>query len=268
MSDRMQRIAARQQPGRTVPIRKVLELLDAQAELARSGGIMSAIGALTEIREQLVAISGHEPLPSDEERAALDAYSVVKADRTNGGTRVFTNGHHREALMAAVTAVDTVRFHAFADSFGVKLRPTERPHVTPIGGHLGVKPLGSPNPGPESAKPAQSVGELAPLPGGGYTRTKFDLDQVRDIHREAVQLSPAQRRALLVLFEMAPRYAEGVVPGEFISSSERTLTSLSLREFIGWHDLATDGGEAHWGWRLTEAGRHAVGKLIALATGR
>jgi hypothetical protein len=130
MSDRMQRIAARQQPGRIVPIAKVLELLDAQAELARSSEIMSTVGALTEIREQLVAIGGHDPLPSDEERAALDAYSVVKADRTNGGTTVFTNGVHREALMAAVHAVDEVRFRAFADSFGIKLTSTETPALS------------------------------------------------------------------------------------------------------------------------------------------
>lgn len=120
----------------------------------------------------------------------------------------------------------------------------------------------------ERATQPEQSGELAPLPGGGYSRTKFDLDQVRDIHRDAVQLSKPQRTALLVLFETAPRYAEGVVPGEYLSGNQRTLAALAYREFIGWHDLATDGGEAHWGYRLTEAGRHAVGKLIALATNR
>lgn len=49
------------------------------------------------------------PLRYDIERAALDAYSEVQAERNERG--VFRNADHRAALMAAIDAVDKLRGH-------------------------------------------------------------------------------------------------------------------------------------------------------------
>lgn len=228
--------------NRMIPIGQVLKIIDDLRELAKQSEIMSAVGALGEVRDALLAAPS-PPLHTDEERAALDAYSVVRApfDRDN---RTFTNKDHRNALMAAVAAVDEVRFRRFAESVGVKIEPTERPHVTPIGGNLGVKPLGSPDPTP-----------IKPLPASKSSPRlhQYKFGPAGSI--ETIMLTTGQREALRTIASQEKIRRGGICPRWLLASA--TSTSLLRRDLVTKHDYPLIG------YRLTERGQAVVAALTA-----
>lgn len=117
--------------------------------------------------------------------------------------------------------------------------PTERPHVTPIGGNLAVKPLGSPDPQP--AKPARK----------SPPRLKYKFGPAGSIHE--IALTAGQRETLRTVHRLGLRHRDNICPRRLLTGS--SSASLVKKGLLAQRSFPVIG------YKLTAEGKAVVAAL-------
>lgn len=128
---------------------------------------------------------------------------------------------------------DRIRAHCAA--------PIEQPHVTPIGGHLGVKPLGSPNSAPAKPAPKSTL------------QLHYKFGPAGSV--ETISLTDSQREALRTIAKVGANRRNQICPRRLLASA--TSTSLLKRDLVTKHSYPVIG------YKLTERGKAVVAALNA-----